>query len=114
MGVAADMATLPENLSERQREDEATMLVASVMNDLASKTWLSGVSSLTAGLADPERNAQNWLERTMSAFATPAVMGGVARQIDPVVRQREGVRRGYPIACARYEPRATSCPQRVR
>ncbi len=91
LGVAADMATLPENMSERQRENMGVMLTASIMNNLASKTWLSGVSSLTAGLADPQRNAENWLERTASAFATPAVMGGVARQLDPVVRQREGV-----------------------
>lgn len=91
MGVAADMATLPQNMSDRQREDQSTMLVASIMNNLANKTWLSGVASLTAGLADPQRNAENWLERTVSSFATPAVMGGMARQIDPVVRQREGV-----------------------
>lgn len=91
MGVAADMATLPENLSARQRESQSLMLVASIMNNLSNKTWLSGVSSLTAGLSDPQRNAENWLERTVSSFAVPAGVAGVARQIDPVAREREGV-----------------------
>src|SRR5690606_38298008 len=44
LGVAADMATLPEGMSERQREDKTTLLVASIMGNLASKTWMSGLS----------------------------------------------------------------------
>lgn len=91
LGVAADMATLPEGLSDRQKDDQSTMLVASIMNSLASKTWLSGVSSLVEGLSDPQRNAGNWLERTLSSFAVPAIVAGAARQIDPVARQRDGV-----------------------
>ncbi|MAM39265.1 MAG: hypothetical protein CL949_12390 [Erythrobacter sp.] len=91
IGVAADMATLPEGLSDRQKEDKATMLVASIMGNLASKTWLSGMSSFVEGLADPGRYAGNWLERTVSAFAVPAGVAGVARAIDPVSRKRESV-----------------------
>lgn len=91
LGVAADMATLPEGMSDRQKDDQSTMLVASIMNSLASKTWLSGVSSLVEGLSDPQRNAENWLERTLSSFAVPAIVAGAARQIDPVARQRNGV-----------------------
>lgn len=91
IGVAADMATLPEGLSDRQKEDKATMLVASIMGNLASKTWLSGMSSFVEGLADPGRYAGNWLERTVSAFAVPAGVAGVARAIDPVSRKRDSV-----------------------
>lgn len=91
LGVAADMATLPAGMSDRQKDDQSTMLVASIMNNLASKTWLSGVSSLVEGLSDPQRNAENWLERTVSSFAVPAIVAGAARQIDPVARQRNGV-----------------------
>ncbi|MBU2342108.1 MAG: hypothetical protein KKE77_12795, partial [Alphaproteobacteria bacterium] len=91
IGVAADMATLPEGLSDRQRENQATMFVASIMGNLASKTWLSGASAFTEALSDPARSAGNWLERTVSSFAVPAGVAGVARAIDPVSRQRDGV-----------------------
>ncbi|MBO81418.1 MAG: hypothetical protein CL801_08370 [Citromicrobium sp.] len=91
LGVAADMATLPENLSDAQQDDQATMLVASIMGNLASKTWLSGVSSLVEGLSDPGRYAGNWVQRTVGAFTVPAGVAGVARAMDPVLRKRESV-----------------------
>lgn len=91
IGVAADMATLPENLSDSQQDDKATMLVASIMGNLASKTWLSGVSAFVEGLSDPGRYADNWLQRTAGAFAVPAGVAGVARSMDPVLRKRESV-----------------------
>lgn len=91
LGVSADMATLPQGLSDRQKEDQGTMLVASIMGNLANKTWLSGVSSLVEGLSDPGRYADNWLQRTIGAFAVPAGVAGAARAIDPVARKRESV-----------------------
>lgn len=90
IGVAADMATLPSGLSDRQQEDKATMLVASIMGNLASKTWLSGMSSFVEGLADPGRYAGHWLERTAGSIV-PAGVAGVARAMDPVSRNRDGV-----------------------
>lgn len=91
LGVAADMATLPDGLSDRQKDDKATMLVASIMGNLASKTWLSGMSSFAEGLSDPGRYADSWLQRTVSSFAVPAGVAGVARAIDPVARKRESI-----------------------
>lgn len=91
IGVAADMATLPSGLSDRQKDDKATMLVASIMGNMASKTWLSGLSSFVEGLSDPGRYAGNWLERTASAMAVPAGVAGVARAIDPVSRKRDSI-----------------------
>lgn len=91
IGVAADMATLPSGLSDRQQDDAGTMLVASIMGNLASKTWLSGVSSFVEGLADPGRNAEGWIQRTVGAFTVPAGVAGVARAIDPISRKREDV-----------------------
>lgn len=91
IGVAADMATLPQGLSDRQQDDAATMLVASIMGNLASKTWLSGVSSFVEGLTDPGRHAEGWIQRTVGAFTVPAGVAGIARAIDPISRKREGV-----------------------
>lgn len=90
IGVAADMATLPSGLSDRQQEDQAVLLTASIMGNLASKTWLSGLSSFVEGLADPGRYAGNWLERTGGAVV-PAGVAGVARALDPVSRNRDGI-----------------------
>lgn len=91
IGVAADMATLPQNLSEKQQNDQATMLVASIMANLASKTWLSGVSGLVEALDDPQRYADGWMQRIAGSFAVPAGVAGMARQMDPVAREREGL-----------------------
>ncbi|MDP4540136.1 thermonuclease family protein [Qipengyuania sp. DY56-A-20] len=91
IGVAADMATLPSGLSDKQADDKATMLVASIMGNLASKTWLSGMSDFVAALDDPGRYAGNWMERVASSFAVPAGVAGVARAIDPISRRRESV-----------------------
>ncbi len=91
IGVAADMATLPSGLTDRQQDDAATMLVASIMGNLASKTWLSGVSSFVEGLSDPGRHAEGWIQRTVGAFTVPAGVAGVARAIDPVARKRESI-----------------------
>jgi len=91
IGVAADLATLPENLTDRQADDKFMLVTASIMGNLASKTWLSGLSSFVEGLADPGRYAGNWIERTISSMAVPAGVAGVARSLDPVSRNRNGV-----------------------
>lgn len=91
IGVAADMATLPDGLSDRQADDKFTMLTASIMGNLASKTWLSGATSFVEGLSDPGRYAGNWVERTAGAFTVPAGVAGVARAIDPVMRKRDSI-----------------------
>jgi endonuclease YncB( thermonuclease family) len=91
IGVAADLATLPEGMSERQRNDKATLLVASILGNLASKTWLSGLSDLIGALDDPERNAGNLLERLAGSFTVPTGVNQVARLIDPVQRETGSV-----------------------
>lgn len=91
LGVAADMATLPENMSERQRNDKTTLLVASIMGNLASKTWMSGMSDLMGALDDPERNAGNLLERLAGAFTVPTGVNQVARIVDPTLRETGSV-----------------------
>ncbi|NQX95960.1 MAG: hypothetical protein HRT64_13775, partial [Erythrobacter sp.] len=91
MGVAADMATLPDGMSESQRDNMGTMLVTSIMGNLANKSFLSGVSAAAQAVTDPQRYADSWVERTAGSFAVPAGVAGVARQIDPVMREREGM-----------------------
>lgn len=89
IGVAADMATLPEGMSERQREDKALLLTASIMGNLASKTWLSGLSDLVSALHEPDRYADNMLQRLVGSFLVPNLVAGTARTMDPVARETE-------------------------
>jgi hypothetical protein len=89
IGVAADMATLPEGMTEKQREDKATLLIASIMGNLADKTWLSGLSDLTDALSDPGRYADNLKRRLVASFLVPNLSTQIARTIDPVRRERQ-------------------------
>ncbi len=92
LGVAADMATLPEGMSEKQRDDKATLLVASILGNLEDKSWLSGVSSLLAAINEPDRYADKFVARLVGSFLIPTGVAQVARNVDPVQRETEGVR----------------------
>ncbi|HKX79703.1 MAG TPA: hypothetical protein VJM34_14385, partial [Novosphingobium sp.] len=81
LGIAADMALLPDGMSERQREDKGTLLVASVLGNLASKTWLSGISGLVGALTEPDRKADDLLQRTIGSIAVPTGLSQIARTI---------------------------------
>lgn len=91
IGVAADLATLPEGMSERQRRDKVTLAVASIMGNLANKTWLSGVSDVVGALADPERSADNLTQRLVGSLLVPNLVAGTARTLDPVQRETETI-----------------------
>lgn len=89
IGVAADMATKYDGLSERQKEDAAVMVVTSIMANLSNKTWLSGVSDMMEAINDPERYAAGFGKRLAGSLAVPTMFNQIARTIDPVARQRD-------------------------
>lgn len=91
IGVAADIALLPEGMTEKQREDASTLVVASIMGNLSDKTWLSGVSDLVSALHEPERYAGDLKNRLLASFLIPNAIGGTARTLDPVARKAEGL-----------------------
>jgi hypothetical protein len=91
LGVAADLALLTDGMSDRQREDKVTLLVASIMGNLANKTWLSGVSDVVGAIEDPERNADRMVQRLAGSLAVPTGVAQVARVVDPTARQTDTV-----------------------
>jgi endonuclease YncB( thermonuclease family) len=91
LGIAADMALLPEGMSDRQREDMGTILVASILGNLASKTWLSGLSGLIGAMTEPDRKADELLQRVAGGVAVPAGVAQLARVTDPVARETNSV-----------------------
>lgn len=117
LGVAADMALLPEGMSERQSEEATTLLVASIMGNLANKTWLSGVSDVVGAIEDPERNADRMMQRLAGSLAVPTGIAQVARTIDPVARDTgtmgEAVQSRIPFLSRSLLPRRDVWGQQV-
>ena len=91
LGVAADMALLPDGMSDKQREDRVTLLVASIMGNLASKTWLSGLSDITGAINEPDRKAERMIQRLVGAVTVPTGVAQMARLVDPVSRETDTV-----------------------
>lgn len=85
LGIAADMAAKSDHMTEKQREDAATILTASVVQQMESKTWLSGVSDLVQAINDPGRFGESYISRVAASFV-PAPAAQLARTLDPTVR----------------------------
>jgi endonuclease YncB( thermonuclease family) len=87
IGTVADMVDLGSHMTERQREKSVTLVTAAILNNMASKTWLTGISGIAEALADPDRHWQDFISRTAGAIAVPALVAQVARTTDPVIRE---------------------------
>jgi endonuclease YncB( thermonuclease family) len=86
-GTAADLATMGEGMSDKQREKGAALWTASVVANLASRTWLSGVSDALEALQDPERYSGNFIKRLVGSATVPTGSAQVARIVDPTMRE---------------------------
>lgn len=78
-------------MTDKQKEKVATLVVASVMQNLANKTWLSGLSDAIEALSEPERKAGNLMERLAGSIAVPAGVAQVARTVDPTLRDAQSI-----------------------
>ncbi len=86
IGTVADMVDLQSHMTEKEQENSATLVAASILNNLSSKTWLSGISSALEAVNDPDRYLQGFLSRTAGAIAIPSIVAQVARTSDPIMR----------------------------
>jgi len=91
LGVAAGMVELQDHMTDKQREKVAMLVTASVMQNLSSKTWLSGIGDLVEAVNDPTRYADNWIKRLAGSAAVPAGVAQVARTMDPTMREAESI-----------------------
>ncbi len=87
IGTVADMVDVGSHMTDKQREQSATLIGVSILNNLSNKTWLSGVSSALEAINDPDRYLGGFLARTAGAIAIPSVVAQVARTSDPVLRE---------------------------
>ena len=91
LGIAADYVDKQSAMTDRQRDEKAGILTASIINNLASKTWLSGLSDLVQALDDPQRYGPGYIRRVVAGVATPAASAQLARTIDPTQRETSTV-----------------------
>lgn len=90
MGVAADLATVAHIMPESELEEVLGLLYSSVAKNLASKTFLRGISEAVAAYYDPERYGDAWL-RQFAGTAIPTGVAQVARVDDPVLRRADTI-----------------------
>lgn len=89
LGVAAGMADLQDHMTERQKDEVALLLTASIMQNLSSKTWLSGIGDMVQAVDDPARYADNWWQRFAGSAVVPAGVAQIARSVDPTLREAD-------------------------
>jgi len=90
IGSAADMATLGDGMTDGQKDKGAALVVASIMNNLTNKTWMSGLSDMLAGLRDPERYGGRFVDRFAGSATVPTGVAQIARALDPTARETDG------------------------
>lgn len=90
-GTAADIATLGEGMSGKQREEGVGLVVGSIISNLTNKTWLSGLTDALEAIRDPERYSGSFIERLTGSATVPTGFAQVARTIDPTMRETDGV-----------------------
>lgn len=86
MGVAADLATKGDEMTDSQREHAGALVTAAVIKNLSNKTWLSGVADLVDAIDDPARKAGSYARNEAASVAVPAILAQIARASDPNIR----------------------------
>jgi len=85
-GTAADIATMGEDVGE-DRDEKAGMYVATIVSNLASRTWLSGITDALDAIKDPERYSGNFIKRLIGAATVPTGSAQLTRTLDPTMRE---------------------------
>lgn len=86
LGLAADYVDLQSHMTAKEQEQVAAVLTGSILQNLSSKSWLSGMSNLGEALSDWGRYGDNFVA-SLAGSSVPAVVGQVAGAVDPVQRE---------------------------
>lgn len=108
LGIVADAIDLQSHMIEKERDHVGTLLLSSTLQNLSSKTWLSGVSDAASAIEDPNK-VQSFVGRMAGSIAVPGGIAQLARTIDPVQRDArtilDRVRARVPFASRGVEAR---------
>jgi hypothetical protein len=88
MGVAADGFEISHKIGDEDATKIAALVVASVSNNVLSKTWTKGVSDLVQVLDDPTRYGPRYLRQQIGTII-PAAAAQIVRAEDPYLRDAQ-------------------------
>lgn len=91
LAMAADLATKTDRMTIAQQDRAAAVVVTSIMQQLESKTFLSGISDLVHAIDEPERYGPQFVASYVESITVPAAMSQVARIVDPTRRETHGI-----------------------
>lgn len=91
LGIAADMYQFADRMGDDEAGKIGNLLIGSLFSNLASKTYLRGISEVIRAMDDPERYGERWLSRLGGTMAIPTMVAYVARAGDDRMRKAEGL-----------------------
>lgn len=94
LGISADMAEIGQTVQKGDYEKVGTMLLSSIMLNLADKTYLRGIVDASQALLEPKRYMSQWASG-MAGTIVPNISAQVARATDPLVRESRGIVDGF-------------------
>lgn len=86
LGVMADLYETHGMVGEKEGTDIAISVGNSFVQNLANKTWLTGVSELAEMINEPERYGKNYISGFLSAWV-PNIVGQTTAANDPWLRE---------------------------
>lgn len=92
MGIAADLNEVADKLTDDDTEgwdrvlEAGGLLYGSLVKNLASKTFLKGITDAIAAYYDPDRYGAYWLG-TMASSVVPTLSAHIAQVNDPYARK---------------------------
>ena len=92
LGFAADVAEMPDRKDAGDMFDKA---LASITENLTSKTYLKGLGDASALISDPRVYASRYVSGMVGGFLVPNIVARGARAIDPVVRETRPAETGF-------------------
>uniref|UniRef100_A0A6M3J1D8 Putative structural protein n=1 Tax=viral metagenome TaxID=1070528 RepID=A0A6M3J1D8_9ZZZZ len=110
MGMAADMSQIKGEMHEKENFNLAAAIMGSITNNISNKTFMQGFTNMIQGISDPGRYGAN-IVKQLAGSVVPAVSGGVARAIDPNVRDIRSIgdtlQSRIPVAAESLPPKLT-------
>lgn len=90
LGIYSDFWDIKGRATEMEANKIVGLTAQSLKNNLLDKTFMSGLMDLIKASDDAERYGADWVKR-FAGSAVPAAVAGVARAIDPNLREARSV-----------------------
>ncbi|MDP9424033.1 MAG: hypothetical protein M3Q19_14595 [Pseudomonadota bacterium] len=91
LGIVADYVEKQSAMTDSQREKVGTLLVGSIINNMASKTWMSGLADISEAIGDPARYGEGYVKNQTAGLAVPAASSQLAQTFDLTRRETHSI-----------------------